>query len=143
MHTDTMVNNVFPSLRLGCAPLVLALLQACAAPQAPDFADNWKPVNTFQEVAVEIPLKEEGELHKFQMLPTDSTLRGLMQRWAKESGGELDWQYPSDLSLVATLQNVKDNNFQKALQAVRRSYAEKKLRIQVLSNKNVVVSRSP
>ena len=94
-------------------------------------------------VAKEIPLKEEAELPKYQMLPTDSTLRTLLERWAKENGGSLDWQYPSDLTLVSGLEPIKDNNLQRALNAVRRTYAAQKLRIQVLANKSLLVSRMP
>ena len=123
--------------------LVLALLQACAAPQAIDMADNWKPVNALGDVPKEIPLKEEAELHKYQMLPTDSTLRTLLERWAKENGGSLDWQYPADLTLVSGLEPINDNNLQRALNAVRRTYAAQKLRIQVLGNKSLLVTRMP
>ena len=77
------------------------------------------------------------------MLPTDSSLRMLLERWAKEYGGTLDWQYPSDLTLVSGLESVKDNNLQRSLHAVRRTYAAQKLRIQVLANKSLLVTRMP
>ena len=127
---------------LTSAALVASLL-ACAAPQAVDMADNWKPVNTLGDVPKEIPLKEEAELHKYQMLPTDSTLRMLLERWARENGGSLDWQYPADLTLVSGLEPIRDNNLQRALNAVRRTYAAQKLRIQVQANKSLLVTRMP
>lgn len=122
---------------------IVALLQACAAPKAADIADNWKPVNTLAAKPQEIPLKEENELPKFQMLPTDATLRHMLERWAKENGGSLDWQYPSDLTLVSGLESVKDNNLQRALNSVRRNYAAQKLRIQVSASRSVLVTRMP
>jgi hypothetical protein len=126
------------------AVLFLALLlQACAAPKAIDIADNWKPVNTLAAKPQEIPLKEENELPRFQMLPTDATLRHMLERWAKENGGALDWQYPSDLTLVSGLESIKDNNLQRALNTVRRSYAAQKLRIQVSANRSMLVTRMP
>ncbi len=121
----------------------LVVLQACTTPQAVDMADNWKPVNTLSEVPQEIPLKEEAELPRFQMLPTDPTLRHMLERWAKEYGGSLDWQYPSDLTLVSGLESIKDNNLQRALNTVRRSYAAQKLRVQVTANKSVLVTKIP
>jgi hypothetical protein len=127
---------------VACA-LVLGLLQACAVPKTVDIADNWKPVNSLDSVPQEIPLKEEVELIKFQMLPTDATLRNMLERWAKEYGGTRDWEYPSDLTLVSGLASVKDNNLQRALNTVRRSYAAQKLRIQVSANKAVLVTRMP
>lgn len=139
------MNNVpfvSPAKVLISAVLVV-LLQACAAPMAVDMADNWKPVNALGDVPKEIPLREEAELHKYQMLPTDSTLRTLLERWAKENGGSLDWQYPADLTLVSGLEPIKDNNLQRALNAVRRTYAAQKLRIQVQANKSMLVSRMP
>lgn len=129
--------------RAAAGVLVLGLLHACAAPKAIDIADNWKPVNTLASVPQEIPLKEETELIKFQMLPTDATLRNMLERWAKEYGGALDWQYPSDLTLVSGLESIKDNNLQRALNTVRRNYAAQKLRIQVSANKAVLVTRMP
>lgn len=128
-----------PALLLGAA----LLLQACAAPKATDIADNWKPVNTLAAKPQEIPLKEEAELPKFQMLPTDATLRHMLERWARENGGTLDWQYPSDLTLVAGLDTIKDNNLQRALNTVRRTYAAQKLRIQVSASRAMLVTRMP
>ncbi len=129
---------------LKIASLLLAiLLQAFAAPKAADFSDDWKPVNILNPVATAIPLKEELELHRFQMLPTDTSLRFMLERWAKENGGELEWQFPSDLTLVSALEGAKDNNLQRALNVVRKSYDLHKIRIQVLPNKNIQVSRAP
>ena len=129
--------------RVTLASLAVLLVQACAAPKAIDIADNWKPVNTLAAVPQEIPLKEEAELIKFQMLPTDTTLRNMLERWAKEHGGSLDWQFPSDLTLVSSLDSIKDNNLQRALNTVRRSYAAQKLRIQVSANRTMLVTRMP
>jgi hypothetical protein len=122
---------------------VALLLQACAAPKATDIADNWRPVNSLGAKPQEIPLKEEAELPRFQMLPTDATLRHMLERWAKENGGSLDWQYPSDLTLVSGLDSVKDSNLQRALNTVRRVYAAQKLRIQVSASKAMLVTRMP
>lgn len=127
-----------------CSAILLAcLLQACAAPQAVDMADNWKPVNTLAANPQQIPLKEEVELPKFQMLPTDATLRHMLERWAKENGGTLDWQFPSDLTLVSGLESIKDNNLQRGLNTVRRNYAAQKLRIQVAPNRTMLVTKLP
>lgn len=123
--------------------LIVIILQGCAAPKAADFSDDWKPINILSPVAAEIPLKEELELHRFQMLPTDTSLRFMLERWSKENGGELEWQLPSDLTLVSALEGAKDNNLQRALNVVRRSYDVQKIRIQVLPNKNIQVSRAP
>lgn len=129
--------------RAGTALVMLALLQACTAPKAADMADNWKPVNSLAAKPQEIPLKEEAELTRFQMLPTDATLRHMLERWARENGGSLDWQYPSDLTLVSGLDSVKDNNLQRALNTVRKTYAAQKLRIQVAANKTLLVTKMP
>lgn len=122
----------------------LLLLQACAAtpPMADDFGDNWKPVNVVAETPVAIPLKEQLAMHRFQLLPTDTSLRGMLDRWAKENGGVLDWQYPGDLTLVSDLDQAVDNNLQRALTVVRRSYATQRLRVQVQTNGDLRVSRT-
>ena len=125
------------------AVALAAVLQGCAAPKASDIADNWKSVNALAAKPQEIPLKEENELPKFQMLPTDATLRHMLERWAKENGGTLDWQYPSDLTLVSGLESVKDNNLQRALNSVRRNYAAQKLRIQMSASRSMLVTRMP
>jgi Toxin co-regulated pilus biosynthesis protein Q len=122
---------------------VLLMLQACAAPKAIDVADNWKAVNTLAAKPQEIPLKEEVALPKFQMLPTDASLRHMLERWAKDNGGALDWQYPSDLTLVSGLESIKDNNLQRALNSVRRNYAAQKLRIQVSASRSMLVTKMP
>ena len=123
---------------------LVALLQGCVAPPvAVDMADNWKPINSLPAEPQEIPLKEEAMLHKYQMLPTDSSLRNMLERWAKESDGALDWQYPADLTLVSGLSAIKDNNLQRALGVVRRTYAAQKLRVQVSPNKSMLVTKLP
>lgn len=124
--------------------LGLVLLQACTTPpKPPEFGDDWKPVNVLADTPLQIPLKEEETLWRYQMLPTDATLRSMLERWAQEHGGKLDWRYPTDLTLVSALTEVKDNNLQKALNAVRRTYAEQKIRIQLLTNKTVLVRQQP
>jgi hypothetical protein len=89
-----------PSL-LSLRPVILIgaafLLQACAAPQAVDIADNWKPVNTLAANPQQIPLKEEVELPKFQMLPTDATLRHI-------EPPRLSWR-PVGLSQATTMED--------------------------------------
>lgn len=140
-------NKHLLAVSAGWRPALLAgvvlLLQACAAPKPVDISDNWKPVNTLAAKPQEIPLKEENELPRFQMLPTDATLRHMLERWAKENGGALDWQYPSDLTLVSGLESIKDNNLQRALNAVRRNYAAQKLRIQVSASRSMLVTKMP
>ncbi len=128
------------------APPLLAavlLLQACATPVAEDFGDNWKPLNALPEVVQELPLAEELAAHRFQMLPTDTSLRVMLERWARENGGTLEWSYPTDLSLVASLAGEGDNNLQRALNVVRRVYAPQRVRVQVLANRNLRVTRLP
>jgi hypothetical protein len=142
--TKTKTKKTWDQLSRAVASVfALGLLQACAVPKAVDIADNWRPINTLSATPQEIPLKEEAELLRFQMLPTDATLRNMLERWAKEYGGTLDWQYPSDLTLVSGLESVKDNNLQRALNTVRRSYAAQKLRVQVSASKAVLVTRMP
>ncbi|HEX5737590.1 MAG TPA: hypothetical protein VFY22_03710 [Hydrogenophaga sp.] len=141
----TTQQTVLTTLRWALPLMGALLLQACATtpPVAGDFGDNWKPVNTMAETPKEIPLKEEVAMHRFQMLPTDTSLRALLERWAKENGGTLDWQYPSDLTLVAALAQAADNNLQRALTVVRRTYSPQRLRVQVLPNNDLHVTRLP
>ena len=144
-HNPGYVVLVYPPYRMemSLTLFVLGLLQACAAPKATDIADNWRPINSLAAKPQEIPLKEEAELPKFQMLPTDATLRHMLERWAKENGGALDWQYPSDLTLVSGLEAVKDSNLQRALNTVRRNYAAQKVRIQISASKTMLVTKMP
>jgi hypothetical protein len=44
---------------------------------------------------------------------------------------------------VSGLESVKDNNLQRALNTVRRSYAAQKLRVQVTANKSMLVTKMP
>jgi hypothetical protein len=147
MTNKAFMSHATPSQSIGRVATILGcavLLQACVAPPvATDIADNWKPVNSLGVEPQEIPLKEEVALHKYQMLPTDSSLRNMLERWAKESDGSLDWQYPADLTLVSGLSAIKDNNLQRALGVVRRTYAAQKLRVQVSPNKSMLVTKLP
>lgn len=147
MPNKSFLPHVSPSHAVGRVATILGcavLMQACVAPPvASDIADNWKPVNSLDSEPQEIPLKEEAVLHKYQMLPTDTSLRNMLERWAKESDGSLDWQYPADLTLVSGLTAIKDNNLQRALGVVRRTYAAQKVRVQVSPNKSMLVTKLP
>lgn len=141
----TTKNERWRAVRQTGTLIAMLALQACQTQPSrlPEFGDDWKPVNVLADTAMQIPLKEEQALWRFQMLPTDATLRGMLERWATEYGSKLDWQYPTDLTLVSALSGAKDNNLQSALNVVRQAYADQKLRVQVLSSKTLLVRRMP
>ena len=71
--------------RRGAAVVLLTLaVAACGTTPPADFKGRWKPVNRYSEAPTAIPLRADTA---FYVSPLDRTLKGLLERWARDAGG--------------------------------------------------------
>ncbi len=110
----------------------LALLAGCASAPAPDFAGRWKPVNRFSKSVTEIPLYSS---YVYQATPVDATLKGMLERWAKDTQMELAYNLTSDYTLSEPVAKLATTSVQQAASDVTAIYAAEGVSISVVGNK--------
>lgn len=86
-------------------PVVLALLAtACGTTPAPEPEGKWYPVNRLPEQTQAIPLTSS---YVFYVTPMDGTLKGLLARWARDSGMQLQYGINMDYTLHAPVAKLR------------------------------------
>ncbi|WP_225563069.1 hypothetical protein [Rhodanobacter sp. DHG33] len=100
--------------------LAIAALAACTTPPAKNFSGPWKPVNHFQSTPTEIPL---NPAYVFYASPMDETLKTMLARWAKDSGRELSYQLPFDVTLYQPVANIHTTDVDDAVAQLNTIYA--------------------
>lgn len=105
--------------RAGAMLLAVAALTGCATSAAKNFSGPWKPVNHFQSTPTEIPL---NPAYVFYASPMDETLKTMLARWAKDSGRELSYQLPFDVTLYQPVANIRTTDIDDALAQLNTIY---------------------
>jgi hypothetical protein len=119
--SGSIVDNALLKLpRTGAMLLAIVALAACATPPAKNFGGPWKPVNHFQSTPTEIPL---NPAYVFYASPMDETLKTMLARWAKDSGRELSYQLPFDVTLYQPVANIRTTDIENALGQLNSIYA--------------------
>lgn len=108
------------STRIGAALLIAAILAGCGTPPAKDFGGPWKPVNHFQNKPTEIPL---NPAYVFYASPMDETLKTMLARWAKDSGRQLSYQIPFDVTLYQPVAGIRTTDVDDAVAQLNSIYA--------------------
>jgi hypothetical protein len=108
------------SLRTSAMLLAVAALVACSTPPAKDFSGPWKPVNHFQNTPTEIPLHPA---YVFYASPMDETLKTMLTRWAKDSGRELSYRIPFDVTLYQPVAGIRTSDIDDAVAQLNTIYA--------------------
>ena len=108
--------------------LLFTILSGCAGTEAPQFSGSWKSVNAFDTSIRAIALTREAV---FYATPMDATLRGLLSRWARESGKQLDYRHDYDYTLPVGLAALKAPSIKEAVEKLQQTYAEKAIFIAV------------
>jgi hypothetical protein len=115
-----MQANKYLSFVSAMAMLVLAA--GCATKPAPDFGGRWKPVNHFAESSVEIPLYTS---YVFQALPSDGTLKRMLDRWVADNKMQLEYSATSDYTLYGPVARISTTDLNQAVEALNQAYAER------------------
>lgn len=100
--------------------LAATALAGCASSAAPDFGGRWQPVNRFASAPQEIPLHAA---YRYRATPLDRTLKTLLERWAADSGLQLDYRLASDFTLHLAVAGIDSTDLQQALAELGSAYA--------------------
>lgn len=106
--------------RTSAALLLAAALTGCGTPSARNFAGPWKPVNHFQNKPTEIPL---NPAYVFYASPMDETLKTMLARWARDSGRQLSYQLPFDVTLYQPVAAIRTTDIDDAVARLNSIYA--------------------
>lgn len=98
----------------------IAALAACGTPTAKNFSGPWKPVNRFQNAPTEIPL---NPAYVFYASPMDETLKAMLTRWARDSGRELSYKLPFDVTLYQPVAGIRTTDIDDAMAQLNTIYA--------------------
>lgn len=108
-----------PALILCVSGLAL-LLSACGTPSAKDFGGRWKPVNKYDDKAVEIPLAVP---YTYYAAPMDGTLKVMLTRWTSDTGIKLVYKLRSDFTLPKTTSAIHTTEVRDAASQLSAIYA--------------------
>ncbi|WP_312236674.1 hypothetical protein [Stenotrophomonas sp.] len=115
---------------------VTAVLAGCATPPASEPRGKWMPVNRMSETTMAIPL---NQAYVYQAAPIDRTLKGLVTRWAKDSGLILSYQHPNDYTLYGPVAKIRTSSAGEAAAALSAAYAAQGVLVTV-DNARITVS---
>lgn len=115
--------------------LALALLAGCATKPPPDARGRWRPVNHYSEAPQAIPLQPA---YAYYAAPLDRTLKGLLERWARDSGRSLDYRHESDFTLHRPVADVRANDLGTAVAQVAALYTPQQVAIDLEGDRLVV-----
>lgn len=112
--------ELLKSTRTGAALLIAAALAGCGTPPAKNFGGPWKPVNHFQNKPTEIPL---NPAYAFYASPMDETLKTMLARWARDSGRQLSYRIPFDVTLYQPVAGIRTTDVDDAVAQLNSIYA--------------------
>lgn len=116
--------RVKKSLRPAFLLCVLAgaslLLSACGTPPAKDFGGRWRPVNKYDDKAVEIPLAVP---YTYYAAPMDGTLKVMLTRWSTDTGMKLNYKLRSDFTLPKSTSSIHTTEGRDAASQLSAIYA--------------------
>ena len=115
--------------------VALAALAGCATSDAPEFRGRWKPLNQFAETPQAIPLHQS---YLYQASPIDNTVKGMLERWAKDSKLVLSYQLPNDYTLHEAASKVRSYSLAEAASMLSAAYASQHVSISLQGSLIVV-----
>lgn len=127
---NTRVSALFLSVTVA-----LATLAGCATPPPPDFRGRWKPVNHYSETPQAIPLQPA---YVYYAAPLDRTLKGLLERWARDSHMTLDYRHDADFTLHRPVADVHSDDLRTAIGELGALYATQQVAIEIDRDRIVV-----
>lgn len=123
-----------------CSVLLSPWLGGCATRPAPEFAGRWTPVNRFPSSPQAIPLHPG---YVFYASPLDRTLKGMLERWARDAKMALVYRHPSDFTLYQPVADIHDGDLRQAIAALNTLYAANQVVVAVRDNAIEVDSVPP
>lgn len=108
------------TLRISIMALAITTLAACGTPPAKNFSGPWLPVNRFRSAPIEIPL---NPAYAYYASPMDETLKTMLTRWSKDSGRELSYKLPFDVTLYQPVAGIHTTDIGDAVAQLNTIYA--------------------
>lgn len=110
-------------------------LAACATRPPPPVAGRWRPVNHYADQSMALPLHPA---YTYYATPVDRTLKGLLERWARDSHMTLDYRNDSDFTLYRAVADVHGDDLHGAVAQLSSVYAAQQVAIDVEGDRIVV-----
>ncbi len=104
---------------------------ACSAPSAPEFSIGWQPVNQFDAEITVIP---KTRPYLYEAIKLDTTLSGMLERWAKDSKIKYNNDCDSDYTLSVAMASLQANSLDIAIKLVNEVYAKQNVKIIFFTN---------
>ncbi|HYQ22396.1 hypothetical protein [Stenotrophomonas sp.] len=82
-----------------------------------------------------IPLQQT---YVYQSSPVDSTLKGLLTRWAKDGGMTLSYLHPNDYTLYVPVGDIRTTSIVEAAAALSSAYASQGVVVSVEQSRIIV-----
>lgn len=128
-------------IRAATAALVLMFLATgCGTTPAPDFRGSWREVNAIDPEPRAIPLRP---VQYFNVLPSDRTLKDVVERWARESRLRVAYRAAMNYSVHLEATKVTATSLDSALEQLQRSYAGQGIGLQLQGTLIVVTGGAP
>jgi hypothetical protein len=121
-------------LKVGLIVAAIALT-GCGTPAAKNFGGKWKPVNHFGQQPTEIPLTAA---YTYYAAPLDETLKTMLMRWANDSGRELSYELPFDVTLYTPVAAIRTTDLDTAAQQLTTIYAAQGVYVSATDRKILV-----
>jgi hypothetical protein len=127
-----------PGYRARSAVLLLALaLGGCNSHRAPDAGGAWTPVNRYADAPIAVALATR---YAYRVVPLDATLRGVLARWAADTGATLDYRHTHDFTLHAEASRVQASSAAAAAEQLDAVFAPFGVRVGVQDGNRFVVT---
>lgn len=123
------------ALRAALQLCFVVLLASCAARAAPDIRGRWMPVNHYPSQTQEIPLRSA---YAFRAMPLDRTLKGMLERWARDRRMTLAYVHGSDFTLHAPVAGLRTDDLTDAAARLSSIYAAQRVAVSVDGDRIVV-----
>lgn len=115
--------------------LLFVGLTGCATPPPAQVRGRWKPVNHYGEQPQAIVLRPA---YVYYATPVDRTLKGLLERWARDARMTLEYRHDSDFTLYRPVADVHSDDLRSAAAQLATLYAPQQVAISVEGDRLVV-----
>jgi hypothetical protein len=121
------------------ASLSALFLTSCGVTPPVNFPQGgWRPMNDFPSDITEIPLTQQK---LYQPLRIDVSLKGMLQRWARQANFSLSYRHSSDFTLSRDVARIQQPNIEEAIRELNEMYQHKGVDIRLVDN-HILVSNS-
>lgn len=139
-YEPSVNRTLHPALAIGLVSALTMILSACGTPAPKDFGGRWRPVNHFDDKAVEIPLAVP---YTYYVTPMDGTLKKLVTRWTSDTGMKLSYHLRSDFTLTRGASSLRTTELPDAAARLTATYTAQGVVISAKGDELVVEEAPP